>query len=124
MRWGLFWSKLRFPLPKVGPIVISAMKVHSFLIDEREGADGISDREYWTEMYPSLYEMALDGVDPSLLETGNRPDITRPTVEWKERRERGKTVRGELRDKLREAGMERIGRSAIHRNEYGHVYTI
>lgn len=123
MRWGLFWSKLRFPLPKIGPIVISAMKVHNFLIDEREGENQTDDREYWTEMYPSFNEMTHDGVDPSVLETGNRSDRPSQTVEWRERRERGKDVRDELRDKLQALGLQRIGRSTIHRNEYGHVYT-
>ena len=33
-------------------------------------------------------------------------------------------MRDELRDKLADRGMQRIVRTDIRRNEYGHVYTI
>ena len=51
MRWGLFWKKLQLPLAKIGPIILSAMKVHNFLVDQREGGAERDDREHWSEMH-------------------------------------------------------------------------
>lgn len=82
------------------------------------------DKEYWTEMYPSFFEMARSGLDPAVLETGNKRDRPRTTTEYKDRRKRGVEMRDELRDKLADRGMQRIIRTDIRRNEYGHVYTI
>lgn len=124
MRWGLFWKKLQLPLAKIGPIILSAMKVHNFLVDQREGGAERDDGEYWSEMYPSFFEMARSGLDPAVLETGNKRDRPRTTTEYKDRRKRGVEMRDELRDKLADRGMQRIVRTDIRRNEYGHVYTI
>lgn len=95
------------------------------MVDERESEfAGSNDRDYWTTMYPSFSEMVANSLDPTVLETGNPRDRHRPTADYKEKRARGVKVRDELRDKLKERNMVRIERSAIHRNEYGHVYTV
>jgi hypothetical protein len=127
MRWGIFWRTILFDLDRVGPIIMAAMHLHNFLINERLAEAEKDGEEEFVASFSS--EFMMDESDhtqvelPVALVTNNDAPNPggRPTVSDAHSRDLGLTLRNSLASKLARVGLHRPLRN-MKRNKYGHVY--
>jgi hypothetical protein len=138
MRWGIFWRTLKMKHKRCGPVIMAAMLLHNFLVDERElstaeGDGGDSgDSAYFATFTTDrmIAEDADSGADTDGAEWLNplvvcndagRPP-GRPTATQQSSRLQGEEIRGNLARALAAARMQRPVDASWKRNQCGHVY--
>jgi hypothetical protein len=124
MRWGIFWSPLRFNLADCGKIINAAMLLQNFLIDQRE-----NDIAYFQSF--SVDTVVRESTDlaqgrglPDALVTDNDalPPRGRPLNEGIESKQVGEIFREHLATRLFKNKLTRPLRN-VTRNAYGQVYS-
>ena len=119
LRWGIFWKRLNCSLAHAAIIIEGSMRIHNYLVDFRERE--ISDATLSTDNV--IFNEDASNIGATPVQTGN--DIGRPrgniSVEDRENRRCGLTLRDELRHSLEDHGMHRPSRDEWHSNAYNHT---
>ena len=112
MRWGIFWTPLMFNLDKDRYVIDAAFRLHNFVVDYRNSNDnGKAEMDFFTEdclrfMTTNPNELVGtfgNGVDGESYNVGDS--------HLGRKRKDGKIFRDSLRDKLKERGLTRGGKS-------------
>jgi hypothetical protein len=133
MRWGIFWRTLWFDLPMCGDIILAAMLLHNFIIDEREGAKDTNDSNLFERFYINEHKeiqqrlSTKTGERPSAMVSDNNEPKPPGRPVWCFDKEQELEILGEeVRDRLAlalvQAGLCRPVQDGMEYNSYGHIY--
>jgi hypothetical protein len=132
MHWGIFGRTLRFDLPMCGDIILFAMLLHNFIIDEREGAKDPDDLNFFERFYIDEHEevqqrlSAKTGERPSAMVSDNNEPKPAGRLRHFDKEQELEILGEEVRDRLAlalaQAGLHRPVQDGMEYNTYGHVY--
>ena len=129
MRWGIFWRTFKMKHQRCGRVIMAAMLVHNFIVDERElsTAEGDGDSAYFATFSSErmISEDADSGTDaagaemlnPLVVSNDARRPRGRPNSTQQTARLEGEVIRDNLARDLAAAQMQRPIDASWKRNQ-------